>query len=80
MVEAISWRWPLFVTRAISCRETLLNVRSQWTRHCMAQVLSCVAGNIGAVAYSRTENDVGVFSEPVIINSVTYLSISGVCF
>jgi hypothetical protein len=32
-----------------------------------AQVLSHAAGNIGAVAYSRTANDVGVFSEAVII-------------
>jgi hypothetical protein len=32
-----------------------------------AQVLSHAAGNIGAVAYSRTENDVGVFSKAVII-------------
>jgi len=32
-----------------------------------AQVLSHAAGNVGAVAYSRTENDVGVFSAAVII-------------
>ena len=32
-----------------------------------AQVLSHAAGNIGAVAYSRTANDVGVFGETVII-------------
>jgi hypothetical protein len=32
-----------------------------------AQVLSHAAGNIGAVAYSRTENDVGGFGEAVII-------------
>jgi hypothetical protein len=32
-----------------------------------AQVLSPAAGNIRAVAYSRTENDVGIFSEAVII-------------
>jgi hypothetical protein len=32
-----------------------------------AEVLSHAAGNIGAVAYSRTANDVGVFSEAVII-------------
>ena len=32
-----------------------------------AQVLSRAAGNIGAVAYSRTENDIGVFNEAVII-------------
>ena len=32
-----------------------------------AQVLSHAAANIGAVAYSRTANDVGVFSEAVII-------------
>ena len=34
-----------------------------------AQVLSHAAGNIGAVAYSRTANDVGVFSEAVIIKN-----------
>ena len=32
-----------------------------------AQGLSHTPGNVGAVAYSRTENDVGVFSEAVII-------------
>jgi hypothetical protein len=32
-----------------------------------AQVLSHASGNIGVVAYSRTANDVGVFSEAVII-------------
>jgi hypothetical protein len=32
-----------------------------------AQVLSRAAGNIGTVAYSRTANDVGVFSEALII-------------
>jgi hypothetical protein len=34
-----------------------------------AEGLSHAAGNIGAVAYSRTENDVGVFSEAVIIKN-----------
>jgi hypothetical protein len=32
-----------------------------------AEVLGHEAGSIGAVAYSRTANDVGVFSEAVII-------------
>ena len=32
-----------------------------------AEVLSHEAGSIGAVAYSRTANNVGVFSEAVII-------------
>jgi hypothetical protein len=32
-----------------------------------AQVLSHAAANIGAVAYSRTENDLGIFGEAVII-------------
>jgi hypothetical protein len=32
-----------------------------------AEVLSHEAGNIGAVAYGRTANDVGVFTESVII-------------
>jgi len=32
-----------------------------------AEVLSHAAANIGAVAYSRTANDVGVFGETVII-------------
>jgi hypothetical protein len=32
-----------------------------------AQVLCHEVGNIGAVAYTRTANDVGVFSEAVII-------------
>jgi hypothetical protein len=32
-----------------------------------AEVLSHAAGNIGAVAYSRTANDVRVFSKAVII-------------
>ena len=34
-----------------------------------AEVLSYEAGNVGAVAYSRTENRVGVFSEAVIIKN-----------
>jgi hypothetical protein len=32
-----------------------------------AQGLSFTPGNVGAVAYSRTENDVGVFGEAVVI-------------
>jgi len=34
-----------------------------------AQVLSHAAGNVGAVAYSRTENVVGVFGEAVVIKT-----------
>jgi hypothetical protein len=32
--RAIPWRWPLFVKGAISCPETLSNVRTRWTRPC----------------------------------------------
>jgi hypothetical protein len=32
-----------------------------------AEVLRHTAGNVGAVAFSRTANDVGVFGAPVIL-------------
>jgi hypothetical protein len=32
-----------------------------------ADVLAQMAGNVGAVAFSRTENDVGVFGDAVIL-------------
>jgi hypothetical protein len=32
-----------------------------------AEVLQRTAGNVGAVAFSRTENDVGIFSDAVIL-------------
>jgi hypothetical protein len=40
-----------------------------------ADVLSRAAGSIGAVAYSRTKNDVGVFGDAVIIKKFGDVSI-----